>query len=330
MMRLFLTTAVFFHTLHSLVFRVAGFSPSSFYLCTPSGTELQARATSTLRRRRDQQHVARIISFSLPAVPGADIEQETALDTPQPQVVGNTIVYRGKLNEIDYCIAPADVSLSRAYRQTKGDAGSDGDQNDSQQSPTSQTMSLTQALNNASNRAVRRILLAKCWPSEEALNMSLRLAAAAEKQAEEARRASGGSTSAARCPVPRPILNLLMRRGTSDPAAAGTSKAPPTAASSSSAKTRTNEEYVADQISAFRDRYGSLAGYNFAEAYLESILSLATTGDESPRVKEVGGIAGKNLNEFFLGEIVSDPLFLYTRSWNPECTMKVIDGSFPC
>ena len=50
---------------------------------------------------------------------------------------------------------------------------------------------------------------------------------------------------------------------------------------------RTNEQYVADQIKAFRERYGSLPGFDYAEAYLESILSLATTGDESPRVSEV-------------------------------------------
>jgi len=52
-------------------------------------------------------------------------------------------------------------------------------------------------------------------------------------------------------------------------------------------KTRTNEEYVADQINAFQARYGNLPGYSYAEAYLESILSLATTGEESPRAKEV-------------------------------------------
>lgn len=197
--------------------------------------------------------------FQLLAVPGADIEQEEEVPA---QVVGTTVVYRGKVNEIDYCIAPADVSLSRAYEQSTKDT----------ENPTLKTLSLTRALNNASNRAVRRILLARCWPSEEALNSSLRLAAAAEKQVQKEREASGTTP---KCPVPRPILNLLMRRDSSS----GT----PTTAS----KGRTSEQYMADQISAFRERYGSLPGYSYAEAYLESVLSLATSGEESPRVKEV-------------------------------------------
>ncbi|KAL3909645.1 MAG: hypothetical protein SGARI_002500, partial [Bacillariaceae sp.] len=166
-------------------------------------------------------------------------------------------------------------------------------------------MSLTQALNNASNRAVRRILLAKCWPSEQALNLSLRLAAAAEKQAEEAR-VKAGTGSTAKCPVPRPILNLLMRRGDNSSSSSSSTKdtdssigdaakdvpSSPRPSSSSSPPTpsrtgRTMEQYVEDQIKAFRERYGTLAGYDYAEAYLESILSLATTGKESPRVKDV-------------------------------------------
>jgi len=53
-------------------------------------------------------------------------------------------------------------------------------------------------------------------------------------------------------------------------------------------KSRTDEEYVTDQLNNFRERYGNLPGYSFAEAYLESILSLATSGKESPRVQEVG------------------------------------------
>lgn len=198
---------------------------------------------------------------SLAAVPGADIEQE--VEEAQPQVVGNDIMYRGKVNEIDYCIAPADVSLSRAYDQSSKDTDN----------PAPKTLSLTRALNNASNRAVRRILLARCWPSEEALNASLRLAAKAEKQAQLER-----ADSDAKCPVPRPILNILMRR------ASNNAGGPPTQ------KGRSSEQYVADQIVAFRDRYGSLPGYDFAEAYLESILGLATTGEESPRTKEVRNI----------------------------------------
>jgi hypothetical protein len=206
-------------------------------------------------------------SWQLLVVAGADIEQEEQPDA-SPKVVGNTVVYRGKVNEIDYCIAPADASLSRAYDQTSAI-----NQNESNNSAP-KTLSLTRALNNASNRAVRRILLARCWPSEEALNASLRLAAEAEKQAQKDREAAG---STAKCPVPRPILNLIMRRG-GDSASGGAPLGP---------KGRTSEQYVADQIASFRERYGSLPGYEFAEAYLESVLSLATTGQESPRVQEV-------------------------------------------
>mmetsp|Transcript_14583 Transcript_14583/g.33925 ORF Transcript_14583/g.33925 Transcript_14583/m.33925 type:complete len:685 (+) Transcript_14583:86-2140(+) len=224
-------------------------------------------------------------SISLLALSGADIEQE-ADEKQAPQVVGDKIIYRGKVNEIDYCIAPGDVSLSRASGKV-----SDGD---SIKSP--QTISLTQFLNNASNRAVRRILLAKSWPSEEAFNMSLRLAAAAEKKAQKARKANG-TESTVKCPIPRPILNVFTRRDTSSRSSTAmstktsqTSKNGINGMSSSSSsrkKTRTNKEYVEDQIFAFKERYGNLPDYSVAEAYLESVLSLATTGDESPRVREV-------------------------------------------
>ncbi|CAJ1912528.1 unnamed protein product [Cylindrotheca closterium] len=196
-------------------------------------------------------------------VSGADIEQDVG--TARVQTSGYSVQYRGKVNEIDYCIAPADVSLSRAYDLSNSKDNTIANEN---------TLSLTQALNNASNRAVRRIILAQCWPSEEALNKSLRLAAAAEMQAEDERIASGTTS---KCPVPRPILNLLMRRDTATPS------------SIPNPKGRTNEQYVTDQIKSFDERYGSLPGYRYAEAYLESILSLATTGQESPRVSEVLG-----------------------------------------
>jgi hypothetical protein len=199
----------------------------------------------------------------LKVVSGADIEQDVSESTPQ--VIGNTVIYRGKVNEVDFCIAPADVSLSRAYNQNSKD----------KKNPVPETLSLTRALNNASNRAVRRILLARCWPSAEALNLSLRLVAQAEKKALEEREASGqaASTSSAKCPVPRPILNILTRKGEE--------------AGAPMPRSRTNEEYVKDQIISFQDRYGTLPGFSDAEAYLEAVLSLATSGEESPRLNEV-------------------------------------------
>ena len=200
--------------------------------------------------------------LSMKAVPGADIEQE--MSESSAEMVGDSIVYRGKLNEIDFCIAPADVSLSRAYNQNSKD----------RRNPIPKTLSLTQALNNASNRAVRRILLARCWPSPESLNKSLRLVAKAEKEALEKRQAEG-KVSGKRCPVPRPILNIITGKGNEG------------AKNAAMVRIRSDEEYVADQIKSFREKYGTLPGYAFAEAYLDSILSIATTGVESDRVKEV-------------------------------------------
>ena len=198
---------------------------------------------------------------------GADIEQDVS-ESSTPQVDGDAVIYRGKVNEVDFCIAPADVSLSRAYNQNSKD----------KKNPLPKTLSLTRALNNASNRAVRRILLARCWPSPEALNLSLRLVAQAEKKALEERaeqEASGqAATSSAKCPLPRPILNILTRKGEE-------------AGAPMPRRIRTNEEYVKDQILSFQDKYGALPGFSDAEAYLEAVLSLATTGEESSRVNEV-------------------------------------------
>ena len=197
---------------------------------------------------------------------GADIEQETE-QPMSPAKDGNDdpavpFVNRGKVNEIDFCIAPADVSLSRSYLSAAAATAS----------TTEKSLSLTRALNNASNRAVRRILLARSWPSAEALNLSLREVLAAEKRSDIP--LEEGSTP--KCPVPRPILNILVRqRGES-----GGEKEP-------RPRSRTDEEYVADQLQAFRERYGAVPGFALAEAYLECILSLATSGLESPRVSEV-------------------------------------------
>ena len=134
--------------------------------------------------------------------------------------------------------------------------------------------------------------------------MSLRLAAAAEKKAQEARQ----NTTGGKCPIPRPILNILTRRDSSSRSTSNTAATSPSSesgingatasSSNSSKKPRTNKEYVADQIVAFQERYGSLPGYNYAEAYLESVLSLATTGEESPRVKEVSEHIGLRFQVF--------------------------------
>lgn len=238
-------------------------------------------------------------SLSALSRPGADIEQETDEETPQPQVVGDKIIYRGKVNEIDYCIAPSDVSLSRVSGKiitTKSGDVTVNDDVDDKSAASPKTMSLTKALNNACNRAVRRILLAKSWPSEEAFNLSLRLAANAEKKQQQLSSSYEDTKKqdSKVCPVPRPILNMLKTSSksssNSDTITSPSSKSGVSGMASSTGsfkKTRTNEEYVKDQVNAFRNRYGKISGYNDAEALLESILSLATTGEESIRVNEV-------------------------------------------
>jgi hypothetical protein len=204
---------------------------------------------------------------------GADIDQETEQQLPLPTTsvdVDNRDppppAARGKVNEIDFCIAPADVSLSRSYTST---------------SP--QTTSLTRTLNNASNRAVRRILLARSWPSAEALNRSLRQVLAAESKGSDIDIQQQQQQTSSKCPVPRPILNILVRQGRD--------KYSPTNEKSTVLegfkRNRTDQEYVADQLAAFYQRHGTIPGYKMAEAYLECILSLATSGVESSRVHQV-------------------------------------------
>lgn len=216
----------------------------------------------------------------------ASVGQESASESPAvPEATAAPS--RGKVNEIDFCIAPADVSLSRSYSSaSKSNAASKMFFVKENEDP-SPVLSLTRALNNASNRAVRRILLARAWPSAEALNKSFRQAALAEKEREAAmaREQQQDGKGGPKCPVPRPILNLLVRKRSDKKVGAGIDDKP--RGGKPSKRSRTDEEYVTDQLNAFRERYGNLPGYMYAEDYLESVLSLATSGKESPRVKEV-------------------------------------------
>jgi len=126
-------------------------------------------------------------------------------------------------------------------------------------------LSLTRALNSASNRAVRRILLSRSWPSSDALNLSLRRVLASGVIPIEGgggARAGGGDLDAK-----------------SESAGGETS--------GGGRRGRSDGEWVEDQMAVFRDSYEVLPGYEYADAYLECILSLATTGVESPRVAEV-------------------------------------------
>jgi hypothetical protein len=225
----------------------------------------------------------RSLRLALPTT-GADIEQPpmTIADASErradiPTTASVDANKRGKVNEIDFCIAPADVSLSRAYGTSMSSSSPATTATDGVVTTTTMNtdmnmvgLSLTRALNNASNRAVRRILLARSWPSAEALNRSLRLVAAM------AREPASSASDGAKCPVPRPILNVLTRKGNG---ALVTATPRP--------RSRSDEEYVSDQIQSFRDTYGAIPGYADAEDYLRCVLSLATSGIESDRVPAV-------------------------------------------
>ena len=203
------------------------------------------------------------------------------------------------MNEIDFTLAPSDVSLSRCYQMSKdnsntninggGLVGGGGDDEASNKSPTETiaSQSLTRALNTASNRAVRRILLSRSWPSAEALNLSLRAMIMAEQEAQEQTKAGlvqgGGDDGegSMKCPVPRPILNILTNKNSN--------KDPSSSTSSTTSSTTTEEreqQWIQNQLTSFRQSYSSISGYEQAEAYLESILDLATCGIESKRVTE--------------------------------------------
>jgi hypothetical protein len=196
------------------------------------------------------------------------------------------------MNEIDFTLAPSDVSLSRCYQISRdgGAASSTAASTNETQESRVQTLSLTRALNTASNRAVRRILLARSWPSAEALNLSLRTVLMQQSKQEEqllAKETDEEEEDKAKCPVPRPILNILMNRREGD----ASSNMSSDVTSSSNPVPRTvldkEKQWVATQLAVFKDSYQNIPGYEAAEAYLECILSLATVGIESDRVDEV-------------------------------------------
>jgi len=214
------------------------------------------------------------------------------------------------MNEIDFTLAPSDVSLSRCYQMS----GSTTSEPDTTRSTTEniQSQSLTRALNTASNRAIRRILLARSWPSAEALNLSLRTILMQQQQKEQnvvkaglvveeemktggVEDLEGGSTDATdddkmKCPVPRPILNILTKKSRSGdgpiPAVSGDDTSSNDSSSTISSEDR-EKQWIQNQLSTFSSQYSTIPNYKAAEAYLESILVLATSGIESPRVIDI-------------------------------------------
>jgi len=86
-----------------------------------------------------------------------------------------------------------------------------------------------------------------------------------------------------KCPVPRPILNILMKRR---------DEPEETNNEASMSSEEREQKWISNQIAEFRESYSAVPGYDQAEAYLESLLCLATSGTESERVAEVmeGGV----------------------------------------
>ena len=222
---------------------------------------------------------------------------------------------RGKVNEVDFCMAPSDVSLSRSYGNVLVETATNTPSSTQRSASKSEEktndhkpriVSLTRALNSVSNRAVRRILLSRSWPSPEALNLSLRQVLASDKKVkplaeteDEAvvttEKKSVVESSTAKCPVPRPILNIIMRRsqeyqngGQLLPSSSVENTVSPVDTTSVKRQRKTDEDWIQEQMEAFRLNYGQVPGYyEYADAYLECILDLATTGIESDRVSEV-------------------------------------------
>jgi len=192
----------------------------------------------------------------------ADIEQQgddatTTTDNSAPATPPRSI--RARVNEVDYCMAPADASMVAILNGGR------------MLSPSSSvpTKTMTRYLNNASNRALRRILLSKSWPSAEALNESLRQSLGRKQEQKPNNKL--------------PFFSALQKKQPKK-------------------KQRSNEKYIQDQLSTFRNTYGggsdigitstatadtAMIGYASAEAYLECVLTLATSGIESTRVQEV-------------------------------------------
>jgi hypothetical protein len=228
-------------------------------------------------------------------------EVPSSLSSPIERVGINS---RGaKMNEIDFTLAPSDVSLSRCYQISRdgGGAASTATSDNETQEQRVQTLSLTRALNTASNRAVRRILLARSWPSAEALNLSLRTVLRQQSQQEEQLLATKETEKEeeedkAKCPVPRPILNILMNRREGDASSSNMSSDVTNIKDGSNPTPRTvldkEKQWVATQLAVFKESYQNIPGYEAAEAYLECILSLATGGVESDRVVEVRHMFG--------------------------------------
>ena len=221
------------------------------------------------------------LCVATPPPPGGISVEETEAPSDEDAASSDASMKRvginsrgAKMNEVDFTLEPTDVSLSRCYQMNPTEDSANLEQ-------PSQILSLRRALNTASNRAVRRILLARSWPSAEALNLSLRTVLMQQEQQKDEDVQGVQGSSDKKCPVPRPVLNIIMnKRGDSVVVPDVNTPAPRT-------KEEREQVWIQNQIAVFNESYSELPGYADAEAYLESVLSLATSGEESDRVDEV-------------------------------------------
>jgi hypothetical protein len=120
------------------------------------------------------------------------------------------------------------------------------------------------------NANVRRIMLSRSWPSKEMTTVLLK----------GSTRQVSGNAAKLKCPVPRPILNILTKSRSGNDAGG---------------MDKTSMETAPRQMKAFRDAHPKGgAGMEQAEAFLECVFSLSVDGVESEKVSEVfaGGIYG--------------------------------------
>ena len=94
-----------------------------------------------------------------------EVVTESAVEQPKRFGINS----RGaKMNEIDFTLAPSDVSLSRCYQMAKDNTNNQSttttreeeeevEEEEESESTAAQSLSLTRALNTASNRAVRML-----------------------------------------------------------------------------------------------------------------------------------------------------------------------------
>jgi len=159
-----------------------------------------------------------------------------------PAAVNSPVMTTTTINEIDFCLSNLDSSLSLA---------------------ASDRPSMTSFLNVATNRALRRIILARSWPSEEKLSELLNSDEDGDEQA-------AGGKSGKKCPVPRPILKLIMLGRSSPP--------PPQESCNQQIISRllpSDNLPIAAQLNSFEEIYNGLPNFKSARAYYETVLSLS-------------------------------------------------------